>query len=103
MIDDVICFPLLVRADGLHWPAKQLLPTFSAPAPVLDCVDLSSVSGAEVDLFVSLQGIVNRAQPRLACVTGGGEGKFTWVDIHKLRYQMVDGYDAVLKYRTNVT
>jgi hypothetical protein len=96
--------PVLVRGAGLHWPANQLLPTFSAPVPVLDCIDLSSASGGEVDLFASLEGIVNRTRPQIACVNRrDGEGKFTWIDLHKLSYSMVSGYDALLKYRTSVT
>jgi len=96
--------PILVGGAGLDWPVNRLLPAFSAPAPVLDCIDLSSASGEKVDLFVSLEGIVNRTQPRIACVNRReGDGKFTWINLHKLAYDIVDGYDAVLKYRTNVT
>jgi len=92
-----------IAGENLNWPANQLLPTFPAPASTLDCIDLSSSSGAEVDLFVSLEGIVNRSQPRIVCVSRGGEGKFTWVKLHDLSYKSVNGYDAVLKYRTNIT
>jgi len=63
-----------------------------------------SCSGAEIDLFASLEGIVNRTRPRIACVNRRDrEGKFTWLDLHKLSYGMVSGYDAILTYRTNVT
>jgi len=95
--------PIAARAEGLDWPTNRLLPAFAAPAAVLDCADLSEVNGAEVDLFASLEGIVNRAQPRLAGVSGGAEGKFTWLKLHQLDYRMIGVYDAVLKYRTNVT
>jgi hypothetical protein len=96
--------PVLAGAAGLQWPDHQLLPAFSTPAPVLDCIDLSSASGAEVDLFASLEGIVNRTEPRIACVNRREEeGRFTWLKLHKLSYSMVDGYQAVLKYRTNLT
>lgn len=93
-----------VRGDGLTWPAGQLLPTFSTPAPVLDCIDVSSASDPEADLFSSLQGVVNRTQPRIACVHNvDGEGKFTWLDLHNLPYTLINGYSGILKYRTNVT
>ncbi|MGH8023939.1 MAG: hypothetical protein ACRED1_10180, partial [Limisphaerales bacterium] len=73
----------LARADGLAWPGRQMLPTFSKPAAVLDCIDVSASSGAEIDLFASLEGIVNRARPRIICVSDeDGEGKFTWVRLH---------------------
>jgi hypothetical protein len=95
--------PQLVWGTGLNWPTNQLLPTFSAPVSVLDCIDVTSVSGAESDLFASLEGIVNRTQPRIACVIGGQEGAFTWLDLHNLSYRMINGYSAISKYQTNVT
>src|SRR5437899_5796742 len=73
------------RGAGPIWPDNQLLPTFPAPAPVIDCIDISSATAAEQDLFASLQGIVNRTQARIACVSSGdGEGTFTWLNLHNL-------------------
>lgn len=94
----------LAAADGLSWPDKQLLPTFSTPAANLDCIDLGADSEGEADLFASLEGIVNRQRPQIICVSRHeGEGKFTWVDLHALHYSVVDGYQTILKYRANVT
>lgn len=90
--------PVFAR-DRVSWPENQFLPSFAPPASKLDCINISSATGAEADLFVSLEGLVNRAQPRLACVSRGGEGEYTWLELHKLHYRMIDGYDAVLKYR----
>ncbi len=96
--------PQAVRGDALLWPTNQLLPTFPAPAATLDCIDVSSASSAELDLFASLEGIVNRAQPRIACVSSvDGEGKFTWLNLHNLPYSLINGYSAISKYQTNVT
>src|SRR5215469_11305979 len=93
-----------VRGEGLTWPANQMLPTFSKPASVLDCIDVSSCTGAEVDLFASIEGIVNRAQPQIICVSrGDGEGAFTWVDLHNLNYNVTNGYNCILKYRSSLT
>ena len=98
------CWSQLADATGLIWPANQLLPTFSTPVPVLDCIDVSSASSAEIDLFASLEGIVNRTQPQVACVsTADGEGEFTWLNLHNLAYNLTNGYNAILKYRTNFT
>ena len=92
------------RGSGLIWPDNQLLPTFPAPAPVIDCIDVSSATGAEQDLFASLEGIVNRTQPRIVCVSSvDGEGTFTWLNLHNLPYTLTNGYNLILKYRTNVT
>ncbi len=86
---------------GLNWPTNQLLPTFSAPAPVLDVIDVSSASAAEIDLFASLEGLVNRTQPQIACVSSGdGEGRLTWLNLHNLTYTLTNGYGVVQKYRS---
>ena len=98
----VVSVPPFAGADGLSWPDHQLLPAFSTPAPVIDCIDVSSSSNPEINLFASMQGIVNRTQPRIACVSSGdGEGKFTWISLHNLSTNVISGYSAILKYRTN--
>jgi alpha-tubulin suppressor-like RCC1 family protein len=100
----IVLFDGPVSGAGLIWPANQLLPAFSTPAPVIDCIDVSSASGPEIDLFASLEGIVNRTQPRVACVsTANGEGEFTWINLHNLSYGLINGYSAILKYQTNFT
>src|SRR5258707_78765 len=92
------------RGIGLDWPTNRFLPSFSPPAASIDCIDISSATGSEVDLFASLEGIVTRAQPRIACVySSAEEGEFTWLNINNLRYSLINGYSAVLKYKTNVT
>jgi hypothetical protein len=88
---------------GLTWPASQYLPTFATPAPRIDCVDMDIASTAEQALFSSLEGIVNRTQPQLACVSSASEGEFTWLSIHNLSYDMISGYSAILKYKSNLT
>jgi hypothetical protein len=103
LLSVAIClFSTRAFAD-LTWPTNQFLPSFSSPA-LLDCIDVSSASSAEQNLFASLEGIVNRTKPRIACVSSGNqEGEFTWLDLHDLAYGIVNGYDAILKYETNVT
>ena len=87
----MVFFSELVSGAGLTWPSNQLLPTFSTTAPVLDCIDVSSASNPEIDLFASLEGIVNRAQPRVACVsTVNGEGEFAWVNLHNLSTNLLN-------------
>src|SRR5271169_516284 len=90
--------PTLVHGTGLDWPTNQLLPSFSTPAPVLDAIDISSSSGAEVDMFASLEGIVNRTQPQIVLANS------EWLDLHHLSYTILaNGYSAIVKYRTNLT
>src|SRR6266481_4305443 len=89
------------RGAGLDWPSNRFLPTFSTPASNIDVIDISSASGSQVDLFTSLEGIVNRAQPRIACVASSAEeGEFTWLNLHGVSYSLMNGYSAVLKYET---
>ncbi len=100
----LLLLPHSSRAAGLIWPANQLLPTFSTPAATVDCIDLTSLTGDEADLFTSLQGILNRTQPRIACVhNADGEGKMTWLDLHNIPYGVTNGYGVIQKYRTNFT
>jgi hypothetical protein len=92
------------RATGLTWPANQFLPTFSSPAANIQYIDMSGNTAAQVNLYVSLEGIVNREQPRLACVYGSlQEGKLTWLNLHHLSYTPVLGLTAVQLYKTNIT
>jgi hypothetical protein len=93
--------PATIQAVGLTWPASQFLPTFSTPATI-DCIEMDSLSSVQQTLFVSLEGIVNRTQPRIAYVSQDSEGAFTWLDIHNLSYNTLSGYVAILKYETNV-
>lgn len=99
----ILCVAFSGHAQGINWPANQLLPTFSTPAALIDCIDVSSATPAEIDLFSSLEGIVNRTQPRIACVNSiDGEGKFTWLNLHNLPYLVTNGYGAISKYQTNL-
>jgi GxGYxY sequence motif in domain of unknown function N-terminal/GxGYxYP putative glycoside hydrolase C-terminal domain/Ricin-type beta-trefoil lectin domain-like len=98
----VILFSYRASAVGINWPANQLLPAFSTPVSTLDCADLTTASNADINLFASLQGIVNRSQPQFITVTGGdGEGKFTWITNHGLNYTLLaNPYTAITKYRS---
>ncbi len=91
------------HATGLIWPASQFLPTFSTPIKPIQCIDIDGLPGDEQALFSSLEGIVNRTQPRLACVSAASEGEFTWIKIHNLSYATVNGFTALQQFETNVT
>lgn len=98
-----LSFIICAQGAGLNWPTNQLLPSFSTPAPVLDCINLS-FNGAEIDLFSSLEGLVNRDHPQIVCLNRReAEGRSTWLDLHKLSCKDISGYDAILKYRASFT
>ncbi|HEX3623822.1 MAG TPA: immunoglobulin domain-containing protein [Verrucomicrobiae bacterium] len=108
----LVCFILLLllawgvqitNANGLIWPSSQFLPTFSTPATRIQYIVMDGLPSDQVVLFCSLEGIVNRTQPRLACVSAASEGEFTWMNIHNLSYVATTGFTAVHTYESSVT
>lgn len=51
--------------SGLDWPPDRALPLFPGVAMDIDYARITALSGDEQALLVSLQGLVNRRQPRL--------------------------------------
>lgn len=74
-------------AGTVAWPDGQELPTFSRPAAPLAYVDLTTASNDDKALVASLQGVVNRRQPRLYVTDGAAEGNTTWLDSLHLAYK----------------
>lgn len=91
------------RATGLIWPATQFLPTFSTPETPIRCVDVDGLPSDQIVLFCSLEGIVNRTQPRMACVSAASEGEFTWMNLHNLSHLTESGFTLITQFGTNVT
>jgi hypothetical protein len=80
--------PLIARARplastaaplGMTWPADQALPRFAVPEQ-LDTADIRALTGDQQLLLVTLQGIVNRSQPRLYFFMAGDGTDQTWLD-----------------------
>jgi len=97
--------PLLARADtgwaraGMSWPAGQVLPTFAVPSH-LDVADLTPLDGDTQALLTTLQGIVNRQQPRLYWILQNGGTDQTWLDTIGVPYtEAADPWTLVAKYR----
>ncbi len=88
--------------SGIHWPRGQLLPSF-APPTKLDVVDLLRAPGDLRLLMASLQGVVNREEPRLYLLEPAEEGARTWLADLKLPTEMhADPFALVEKYRSSV-
>lgn len=91
------------------WPADQLLPSFPAPAQIQDLITLrenSSYSSAEMYLFASLKGLVNKTKPRIFSYEGDtfAEGPHTWLQSLGLNwYESADKWDLVTKYRNEIS
>lgn len=88
--------PTVPPTGQLDWPSNQFLPKFPPSANLIEVIDCTGIGGALSDLFVSLQGIVNRSQPSILCISGGAEeGKLTWVQNHNLNYRFNSGYNLL--------
>jgi GxGYxYP putative glycoside hydrolase C-terminal domain/GxGYxY sequence motif in domain of unknown function N-terminal len=87
----------------ITWAENQLLPSSATPAS-LEYLDLEKVREDERNLFVSLQGLVNREQPRIYVTNGNSdEGKLTWLKYAKLEYRRItDPYSLLTKYQSSV-
>ncbi|TCD10383.1 hypothetical protein EZ449_08505 [Pedobacter frigidisoli] len=93
----------------VKWPKDQLLPSFAAPAKVQDLITLrqkSFYSAAEMYLFASLKGIVNKTKPRIFSYEGDafGEGPHTWLQSLGLKWsEPADKWDLITKYRNEIS
>lgn len=50
---------------SLEWPDDRALPTFPDVGTAIDAADITNLTGEEQGLLVTLQGIVNRKEPRI--------------------------------------
>jgi hypothetical protein len=79
-----------------------VLPTFP-PAHFLDAADLSALTGDEQCLLVSLQGQVNRRQPRLYFYWGTDATNATWLNTITVPHRMsTDQWELLAKYRSQI-
>jgi len=87
----------------INWPADQQLPTFTEPEH-LDVADIIDASSDIQLMFATLQGIVNRAQPRIYLIETEEEGKYTWLNDLNIPYEEHDDYMEILKkYQNEIT
>ena len=73
-----VAHPAAADASGISWPPNQALPSFAAPAQ-LDAADITSLTNDQQLLLTSLQGIVNRTQPRIYLFLSGDDTDQTWL------------------------
>jgi hypothetical protein len=72
----------------------------------VDWVGVQQNGGAEMYLFSSLKGIVNRTQPRLFSYEGDAfaEGQYTWLQSLGLNWsEPADKWDLITKYRSEIS
>ncbi|GAB3423673.1 GxGYxYP domain-containing protein [Flindersiella endophytica] len=91
--------------SGISWPQGQALPHFAEPKR-LDVVDLPALDGDLKLMLGSLQGVVNRSEPRIYLIgpdATNGEGRLTWLKELNVPYQIhKDPWAVVSKYRSSV-
>ncbi len=77
----------ILEVGDLCWPDDRLLPLFLPPAASVRSLDMNaaSLSDEERIMFCTLQGIVNRTQPRILLYNHNEEPRATWPSAHSLR------------------
>ncbi|MES2922323.1 MAG: discoidin domain-containing protein [Verrucomicrobiota bacterium] len=102
--------PVANLTEGISWPKGQALPVFATPAAKMDTIDVLHLSKDEQITFSSLQGQVNRKQPRIYLVNSrSDEGRDTWANtatvniVTGITYDRATKYDLVAKYAAEVT
>ena len=83
-------YPIL-EADELCWPEDRLLPSFLSPATVVRTLDMgaAALSDEERVMFCTLQGIINRTQPRILLYNHNEEPQNTWPTAHGIRRSVI--------------
>src|SRR5581483_9811517 len=93
----------VVEDGGISWPQNQVLPTFAQPH-ALDVVDLRQASNDVALTLSTLEGIVNRQEPRIYLLQSSpDEGYFTWLNETKIPYTLhTDPWEVLAKYQREV-
>ncbi|WP_211746110.1 GxGYxYP domain-containing protein [Paenibacillus sp. Marseille-Q4541] len=74
-----------------EWSKNRELPSFNKPKH-LDVADIYDAPGDIKLMMSTLQGIVNREQPRMYLIESQEEGKFTWLKDLETPYTLHDDY-----------
>lgn len=88
------------HSGSIVWPKQQELPSF-AKVKRLDVADVYDAPGDIKLLLATLQGIVNREQPRIYLIENQEEGKMTWLNDLQVPFTMQDDYWNLLKIYKN--
>ncbi|UVI33356.1 GxGYxYP domain-containing protein [Paenibacillus spongiae] len=88
------------RGSTISWPEKQALPSFSK-VKQLDVADVYNAPGDIKLLMATLQGIVNRVEPRIYLLENKEEGKFTWLNDLNVPYKVRDDYWQIVRTYKN--
>jgi GxGYxYP putative glycoside hydrolase C-terminal domain/GxGYxY sequence motif in domain of unknown function N-terminal len=103
---DLAAFPQTIGCDSrdsqLWWPRDQALPSFPE-AFHLDAADLSTLSGDQQGVLVTLQGVVNRSRPRLYLYWGTDPTNEQWLNTLRVPSTMTtDPWALFYRYRPEI-
>jgi hypothetical protein len=88
------------EAATVAWPDKQALPSFGKVKSLV-VSDVYDAPGDIKLLLATLQGIVNRTEPRIYLLENLEEGKLTWLNDLNVPYRMVDDYTDMIRIFQN--
>ncbi len=90
------------QTRSLIWPPHQALPTFHEPIH-LDVADLTQLTGDQQALLTTLQGVINRREPRLYWLLSGDGTDGTWLENLRVPYTTVsDPWSLLTRYRHEI-
>lgn len=88
--------------NTISWPKSQALPNFGK-VKRLDVADVVNSPGDIRLMLATLQGVINRSEPRIYLLENEEEGKLTWLNDLNVPYQLHDeAWDLVKKYKNEV-
>lgn len=92
---------------GMKWPITQAFPSFALPNDTLDGITITNenFTADQINLFVVLQGLVNRRKPSIIILKPGREGKYTWPNNFSFsmkEYSTEDSWKLISKYQKSI-
>ena len=92
-----------VSFSGISWPPGQAFPHFCCITTPLDQIDIEYLSNEQKILFVTLEGLINRSQPRIYIKEGVKEDYHLWPQqMHLSLVPVIDPYSMIIKYRGQI-
>jgi hypothetical protein len=87
---------------AITWPAGHALPTFPTLGH-LSVADISRLPSDQQLLFATLQGVINRKQPRIYLIQNGPEGNLTWLQaLHAQTTTVSDPFALLSGFRHEI-
>ena len=95
--------PAFLSLPEMEWPPNRPLPSFARPVS-LDAADVQQLTSDQQVLMTTLQGIVNRRQPRIYLFLSGDNTDQTWLNTIEIPNTIAtDPLSLVQKYRNEVS